>query len=292
MRLEIFRVIFLLLVFGKAQAEEQKQLQNHGHDHKLFIYTEQLPPFNYQSDGQLQGIAVDIVKECLRRQGMSDLPIHLLPWDRAYDIALKQKNSLLFSTGRLPHREHLFKWVGPIADYHMVLLARKDSTLIIKNWNDLRSVNHIAVAPNTAAAYYLEDLNFNNLDYHSKHQLNTIKLLSGRVDLLVDSFETSQFFTRNNNAPDDALKALAHIYTAQMYLAFSITTPDTVISQWQDTLQAIRDDGSYDTITARYPRLTQQQLSIMPSLKTLGLKNFNHLITEYPDKETSIHTPQ
>lgn len=253
MMLNIFRVVLLLLVFGQTLTKSQSQEHIQDPAQKLLIYTEQLPPFNYQIKGKTQGIVVDIVRECLKRQGSPQQPIHLLPWDRAYDLALKQDNSMLFSVSRLPHREDLFQWVGPISSYHMVLLARKGSHLKIENWDDIRSIDHIAVAPNTAAANYLEKLNFNNLDYHPKHQLNTIKLLSGRVGLLIDTFETSQYFSRSNQAPEDAIKAVAHLYTGHFYLAFARATPATVIKQWQKTLQAMREDGSYEAIASRYP---------------------------------------
>ena len=50
--------------------------------------------------------------------------IAFLPWARAYNLALNNKNVLLFSTTRTEAREALFKGVGPILKSNFVLFAR------------------------------------------------------------------------------------------------------------------------------------------------------------------------
>jgi polar amino acid transport system substrate-binding protein len=51
--------------------------------------------------------------------------IKIWPWARGYETALKEKNTVLFSTTRTEARENLFKWVGPIMPSRIVLVAKK-----------------------------------------------------------------------------------------------------------------------------------------------------------------------
>ena len=73
--------------------------------------TELFPPFSYQ-DGKLQGISVDLLEEMLEHMNttLNRSEIKLLPWDQGYQMALQDNNTVIFSTGRIPEREALFKW--------------------------------------------------------------------------------------------------------------------------------------------------------------------------------------
>ena len=74
----------------------------------IAVYTENSPPGNYVEEGRLQGPAVRVVDEILRRLG-SSVTIEVVPWARGYHLARTEPNVALFSTSRLPQREKLFK---------------------------------------------------------------------------------------------------------------------------------------------------------------------------------------
>lgn len=80
--------------------------------------TEELPPYNYRDrDGLVTGLSVDLLQRMVDRSKLSldSKGVQLLPWARAYQMALHQPNTVIFSIVRLPEREALFHWVGPIA---------------------------------------------------------------------------------------------------------------------------------------------------------------------------------
>ena len=93
----------------------------------LTFITEDYPPFNFERDGKRQGIAVDALAEMLALAGArkTRADIKVWPWARGYETALKEKNTVLFSTTRTEAREGLFKWVGPIMPSRIVLVAKK-----------------------------------------------------------------------------------------------------------------------------------------------------------------------
>jgi len=65
-------------------------------------------------EGKIAGVATDRLVAALKR---ADIPyrISVYPWLRAYDMALKDPFTCVYSTNRTPEREALFSWVGPLA---------------------------------------------------------------------------------------------------------------------------------------------------------------------------------
>ena len=80
------------------------------------IMTEDWKPYQFEENGELKGVAVEILalilKEIQSNQTVADIKI--LPWARGYLIAKSEKNAILFSMTRTPERDSQFKWVGPI----------------------------------------------------------------------------------------------------------------------------------------------------------------------------------
>jgi polar amino acid transport system substrate-binding protein len=108
----------------------------------LVYITEQFPPFNYQEEGKLQGISVDLLDKMLGHMNMTlnRSEIKLLPWAQGYQVALQDNNTVIFSTGRIPEREALFKWVGPISPIKVALFALREKHIKINSPADLRAL--------------------------------------------------------------------------------------------------------------------------------------------------------
>lgn len=108
----------------------------------LVYITEQFPPFSYQEDGKLQGISVDLLEKMLDHMNttLNRSGIKVLPWAQGYQMALQDNNTVIFSTGRIPEREALFKWVGPISSIKVVLFALNERHIKINSPGDLRAL--------------------------------------------------------------------------------------------------------------------------------------------------------
>ena len=59
----------------------------------IILMSEQFPPYNFEQDGKLQGIAIDVVARILEqlhsKQRRED--IQILPWSRSYQLLQKRK---------------------------------------------------------------------------------------------------------------------------------------------------------------------------------------------------------
>lgn len=138
-------VLLSLLIPSTTAADRATPAKN-----PVYI-TEQFPPFSCQEDGMLQGISVDLLEKMLVHMNMTlnGSEIKLLPWDKGYQMALQDNNTIIFSTGRIPERETLFKWVGPISSIKVVLFALNEMHIKINSPGDLR-VLKIGVVKNSA----------------------------------------------------------------------------------------------------------------------------------------------
>ena len=105
----------------------------------LVMLTEEYAPLNYHEDGRPAGIAIDLLNETLHRlgNGQSIDEVRFLPWAVAYNRTLVEPDTVLFSTSRLPSRENLFKWAGPIYPERAVLFGLRERNITIASPSEL-----------------------------------------------------------------------------------------------------------------------------------------------------------
>ena len=92
-----------LMVFaGAARAEVDE-------NYSVVLLTENFPPYNMSINGKnfaqednIDGIAVDIVREMFKRAGVKYSLTLRFPWDRIYKLALEKPGYGVFVTARLP----------------------------------------------------------------------------------------------------------------------------------------------------------------------------------------------
>ncbi|GAB2907354.1 hypothetical protein GCM10027181_03050 [Rheinheimera gaetbuli] len=87
--------------------------KGHAASDEFNFYTEHLPPYSYIEQDKLTGLNVELIRALCQRIQLS-CNLQLLPWRRAFDMALHNPNSGVFSTSRSAEREMRFQWVGPI----------------------------------------------------------------------------------------------------------------------------------------------------------------------------------
>lgn len=83
------------------------------------VLTEDLPPYQLVEQGELVGGRSYIqVQQVLLKAGWS-CQSTVLPWARAYTLALQQSDTLIYSLVRTKEREALFHWILPlgVVDY-------------------------------------------------------------------------------------------------------------------------------------------------------------------------------
>ncbi|OEC33390.1 polar amino acid transport system substrate-binding protein [Pseudomonas cuatrocienegasensis] len=238
----------LLLLSGAARAQVDP-------NYRVVLLTENFPPYNmavngknFAHDANINGIATDIVREMFKRAGIAyDLTLRF-PWDRIYKLALEKPGYGVFVTARLPEREALFKWVGPIGPDDWVLLGRSDSPITLQSLEEAKGYK-VGAYKGDAIAEHLESQGLQPLTA-LRDQENARKLVSGQIDLWATGDPAGRYLAKQEGIT--GLKTLLRFDTAQLYLALNRDTPDAVASALQAALEQMREDGFVDAVQGRY----------------------------------------
>ncbi|MBP3864535.1 MAG: ABC transporter substrate-binding protein, partial [Pseudomonas sp.] len=154
----------------------------------IVLLTENFPPYNMAKNGKnfaqndnIEGIAVDILREAFKRAGIPYSMTLRFPWERIYHLALEKPGYGVFVTARVPEREKLFKWVGPIGPDDWVLLARGDSPITLTSLEQARQYR-VGAYKGDAIALSLEKQGLAPVIV-LRDQDNARKLQAGQIDL-------------------------------------------------------------------------------------------------------------
>jgi len=217
-------------------------------DAGMRIITEEFPPFNYAGpDGEATGQSTDVVNGILARLNQK-ATIEILPWSEGYSRAIAGPKIALYSTVRTDEREHLFKWVGPIASYDYMLFAKNGSILSINSLDAARKAGTIGVVKDDARHQFLLQNRFENILTCDTDAGCLRNLTSGKIDLWMGSSESLAAVAQKEGSDTSSFKGVYSVRTVPLYIAFSNDTSDNVITGWQDALDAMKRDGTFDTI--------------------------------------------
>lgn len=220
----------------------------------LTIVSDPYPPLGYVKNGEIVGFTVDLIKLLQQRTGIEGKFV-MYPWARAYEMAQKEKDILIYQLTYTEERARLFQLVGPI--YHATdslwkLKARKD--IVLRNLKDATQYRVGTVRDYFTHKYLLENgfQEGRNLDAVHDDDMNVQKLASGRIDLmfldeLVFNYRVKELGYKRDDF-DNAFPVVSH----DEYLAFSRQTSPDLVSRFAKALLAMKKDGSYNGILRKY----------------------------------------
>ncbi|MGH8433556.1 MAG: substrate-binding periplasmic protein [Pseudomonas sp.] len=238
----------LLVLTGSAHADMNE-------NYSVVLLTENFPPYNMAINGKnfaqednIDGIAVDIVREMFKRAGVKYSLTLRFPWDRIYKLALEKPGYGVFVTARLPEREQAFKWVGPIGPDDWIMLAKSDSTIALSSLGDAKKYK-VGAYKGDAIAEYLAQQKLEPLTA-LRDQENAKKLASGQIDLWATGDPAGRYLAKQEGV--DGLKTVLRFNKAELFLALNKETPDEVVQKLQGALDKMRNEGFVDEILNSY----------------------------------------
>ncbi len=220
----------------------------------FLVLTEDLPPVHYERDGKVVGIATEIVEEIFRRAGL-EADIRIYPWKRAYQIALRTRDSFIFTINRTPERENLFKWIGPILQKRTCLFKlRKRTDIRVRTLADVRKYT-TAVILGYALTDRLLDEGFAEqrelIVTHNK--LSQIRVfLSGHADLITGNEYTLAWALRREGYSMAAVEPVLVMTERGYYLAANPSVQDSVVQRLQKASDAVGQSGIIPEIIKKY----------------------------------------
>lgn len=230
-KIALFLLLFCLPAFS-AMAQESWN-----------IMTEELPPYNFNQVNIVHGISADILLQIMEQNGISigRGSIQLLPWPRAYQTVQSIPKSILFSAARTAQREKLFKWVGPITDLTMGLVALKKNKIQLQSLEDAKKYNIGTIRYGAPEQLVLKGgLPERNLDRIASPESNIKKLQAGRIDLFAFSVPSTRYLMIQLGIDPDAYESVYTLKRVDLYYAFHKSTDDELIHALNNSLRALK----------------------------------------------------
>ncbi len=209
----------------------------------LTFITENYAPFNYQKDGQVRGISVDLLLKIFDRagtdRGVED--IEVMNWARGYKLAQNKLNTVLFSTTRTESREDLFKWVGPISPTKIAIIGKKGSGITIENSMDLNKHRIGAIRDDIGELLLLSRGVHKDRIYRTNSSKTTAKMLiAGRIDLWAYESSVAFYNLKEHGADPDEFEVLHILEESELYFAVQKDTSDALVNKLQEALDDVR----------------------------------------------------
>jgi polar amino acid transport system substrate-binding protein len=224
----------------------------------LVFITEDYPPFNFERGGKRQGIAVDLLTEMLVLSGArkTRADIKVWPWARAYDTALTERNTVLFSTIRTEAREQQFKWVGPIMPSRIVLVAKKMRGIRLAGIGDINRAGYkIGVVREDIGGLLLANMGVGKermVQANSGVSLARM-LQSDRIDIWAYGAWVIMWNLKELGfAPDEYEEVFTLTESNQYYFALHKETDDRLVARLQAALDQVQVSPRFGEIVARY----------------------------------------
>ncbi len=216
----------------------------------LTFLTEENPPLNFTRDGKLVGLSTAVVRELARRSELA-VDVRLVAWKEAFERAQTEASVCAFSTARLPARNSMFQWVGPIARGYWSAFALEGFADYVPRVDDLKKYRIGVVSD--ARARYLRQRGFPNLVEVEKDADNPARLTldpkkEGGIDLWVTQGMMAAEIARKAGV-GPVKEVFAGIMNQEYWLACNLQMPKGTIRSLSEALDGMRKDGTYRKLT-------------------------------------------
>jgi polar amino acid transport system substrate-binding protein len=249
---------------------------------ELILLSEDYPPFNYVENKTPTGISVDLLLGAFRQMGapISSDRIKILPWSEAYETALSSNHTVVFGTIRLPEREDLFKWAGPLGSVRKVIFSRRDNPPEIHSPADLNKYR-IGVVKEDSAYTQLQEIGVNRSQIVEIDSVPGIisAMQEGTIDLWCYGEAAGRYFTGKVTGDSGLFKVVYTLDSRDIYYAFHKDIPDELVQSFQSALDTLRNQPDstgvteYQRIVYRYSGVSCKEQPTVTRDLAMGLVN-------------------
>ncbi len=210
---------------------------------EIKIVTENTPPYIYlNSSGKPYGLLAERVNKILDILKLKK-EIQILPWESAYNNALNNKNTLIFPLAKNKERDKLFKYCGVIINVRSYFYKLKSRTDIIINSIEDAKKYRIGVVKEDIKYKFLAEKGFINFEIAASTDLNILKFIGKREDLIVGSELSLQEQLKKINIPYDIVEKVFELkeLDGKRYLAFNKNTSNEVVNNFKKAAKLVYD---------------------------------------------------
>jgi polar amino acid transport system substrate-binding protein len=222
---------------------------------EMTILTEDQPPLNFYDPltGEMRGFAIELVEEVLLRID-STASIEKMPWARAYMLLKDEtrENTFLFAMARTPQRESTFKWIGPIAAKRASFYALNGSSIILNSLEEAKSSGIIGTKREDSKEQFLKKMGFTNLYAVETWDQALEMLYLERIDLIIYTDLDLPILAERIGLDKGEFESILDLYEYPIYIGVSKGTSDEIVALWQNALDSIKNDGTFEIILKKW----------------------------------------
>lgn len=214
--------------------------------------TEEYYPFNYTEKHKQKGISTDLLRHVWDELDIEHKTIKSMPWARAYERVQRDQNTVLYSMARLPEREDLFLWAGPILTVRFVLIAKKKDSIQLRSLTDLKGYR-VGTLRDDISDILLEKYNkYAKIEPVATMDINVSKFLEDRLDMVAYEERSWHRITKKFGLQPDDFETVYILKETPIYYAFHVDTPMSLVKHFQQGLDRVKKSPVYQQILDTY----------------------------------------
>lgn len=223
----------------------------------LELVTLQYPPYEYEENGEVKGIAVEIIQKAFKRM-QQPISITVLPWARAIHKIEHGEADAIFTAFKTSERETFAEFSNEILMPQIVSLFVKKNSRIVFDGNisklsqyQFGAVRKVSYGESFDTAVKNEVLK--NIQLVTIGKQNFLKLLRDRIDIVVSNKYGALDILKQLNKLDMVQELSPELQSIPSYIAFSKKRNLSAIrDKFDATLKQMKNDGTYDKIINSY----------------------------------------
>ena len=217
-------------------------------------YAHSLPPLSFEEGGRVQGLFVDLFREMTAQLGVA-ATVEIQPFLRLQQSAMLGPSVVAFPLVRLPEREDMYLWIGPVLRRRVMLYRLSQRTdLEFKGWSRLGSAQ-VVVNKGTATHRKLLD-EFRvppaQLQVSANYATALRMLVAGRAEFMAMNELAAAWAVRQLGLASDALRPVQELDGDGAYWFGVIPSARGLGQALQEALAVMQRQGRVDALRRQY----------------------------------------
>jgi len=220
----------------------------------ITVVTEYLAPYQIKNeDGSLGGFGTEVVNRLFELTNETP-KTHVLPWARAYRMALNEPNVLIYSIARTPVREELFTWIGTLKTQRFFMWGLPHKFPKTLTSIEQAKQYRISVSKDYDSAIFLQQRNFPYLSFTTRDTQNVGMLIKERVDIILSSSSVlSQIINKQSYSPSNFKKLLeVKELNSHLSVAFSRNSDKKLVNRFKVAFKYLTETGELQKIKQKW----------------------------------------
>ncbi len=225
------------------------------------------PPYQYLENGEPKGIAVEIIREAVKRTGVKQVNFKFYPWNRAVYSTQFGQSDILFNAGKNEARQLWGQYIDSTLILQKYLLFKRRDVAIQVNPN-FSNVNNRSIAIRLGYLYgtgpfrqALDGNKFSEVVHSNSTQHSVDLLLGGRVDFFVGDRLPVMHYLKEHKLHDkiDVIKETdnpAHNMQVLEWPTYILFSKKTIASEYVNevnaAMESMRKDGFIQDVIKKY----------------------------------------